>query len=270
MKSIYFYAAALILAAGMTACGGSSSSKDGASSSSSADSSNSCQKDSVTTEVSETAEVAPEPEEDITINGLEPGAQYQASLDGLNFDVELYKDRTAFSTRGGSGTWYTESIHDKPVVVLNFEDARELIYLDSNQNLRVGSPSAQAYKLERINYIPDDAKGMVVGKQYTIPKFRWGENAYITLNADGTVTSKLSDYTLDVTDWKKVEVDGKEWIVVYRMASYDSKPVAEGYAISPSLEFYGIYGTDDRLKYADGVLTLGDHWKFNRVGRMQE
>ncbi|MDE6320986.1 MAG: hypothetical protein K2L93_01675, partial [Muribaculaceae bacterium] len=256
MKSIYVYAAALVLAAGMTACGdkGSSSSNDSASSSSSASSSNSDQNNSDTgEEVTETTELVAEPEEDTTINGLEPGAQYQASLDGLEFDVTIYKDKTAFSTKGGSGTWYSESVHDKPVVVFNFEDARELIYLDDNMNLRVGSPSATPYKLERINYIPDDAKGMVVGKKYTLPKFRWGKDAYMTLNADGTVTSKLSDYTLDVTNWKKVNVDGKEWTVTYYMANYSNGPVAEGYAISPSLEFYSINGTNDRIKFTDGV-----------------
>lgn len=201
---------------------------------------------------------------DSTINGLEPGAKYQTSIDGWHYSITIYKDGSSTST-GGDGSWFIESIHDQPFVVIYLDEGGDL-YIDKNLKLHPTSASYRGYQLERINYIPDDAKGMTVGKKYTLPKFRWGENAYLTLNEDGTVTSEFQNEPLALTNWRKVGVEGKEWIMVYLT---DTEGVY-GYIVSPSLEYYSFSPYDNDINYKNEKLNLGKYWKSNREGRLTE
>lgn len=224
-------------------------------------------------------EVATEPEDE-TINGLLPRAEYLADVDGWKNVMTLYKDGSATSSLSGDCTWHLESIKDQPFVVVYLNENTGNYYIDQNQTLFVNSPNSKGYKLERVNYIPDEAKGMVIGRRYIMPKFRWGDDAFITLNEDGTVSSEFHGGELNLPKWKKTIVDGKEWIIIYYdrfMTSSDyvtgetvEKEENGGFIVSPSLEYYSLGYDDKNIKFLGGEVTLGDNWKNNRVGRLKE
>ena len=262
MKKTLFFSLALMTAMSLSSCGGDKNAAE----------------NETTAESAEAVEEAGT--EDTTINGLEPGAQYQAYIEGFAYDITLYKDGSSTSSQGGDGSWFFESIHDEPFVVVSLNEASGKLYIDRDQNIHIKSASAKGYKLERINYIPEGAQGMIVGKKYTMPKYRSGTDAYVTLNEDGTVTFEFNGGKLDYSNWKRVDIDGKEWTIFYWQRFYevgvfgsDEKTTKEnngGFLVSPSLEYYLFGHNDKRIKYLDGELTLNDNWQRNRDGRLKE
>ena len=226
-----------------------------------------------------TEEVAAESEEE-TINGLLPGAEYMADVDGFRIVMKLYKDGSAVSSLSGDCEWHIKSIKDQPFVVVDVLENTGTYYIDQNQNLYVNSVNSKGYKMERVNYVPDGAKGMEIGKRYTIPKFRWDEDAFITLNEDGTVSSEFQGEDLNYPKWKKVTVDGNEWIVIYRdrfitthyaeTGEVKEEEETEGFIVSPSLEYYLLSSYNKNIKFLGGEVTFGDNWKANQKGRLTE
>lgn len=255
MKKSFICLLALTTVIGLSSCGGNKENSEA----------------TETEVVEETVDEVEVPETkavDETINGLVPGAQYQASFDGFNYDVTLYKDGSFTSSQGGDGSWRMESIHDQPFVVINLHEASGTLYIDQDQNLHQNSASNKGYKLERINYIPDDAKGMEVGKKYKIADFRWDKPAFFTLNQDGTVTSEFDGGNLDYDKWKKTDIDGKEWVVIYYVNN--GGDVYRGYLVSPSLENYFFNQYNKQIKLQNGEIVLDGDWKSNRSGRFEE
>ena len=220
--------------------------------------------------------------EEETINGLLPGAEYLADMDGLRNVITLYKDGSAVSSLSGNCEWYLNSIKDQTFVVVDLLENTSTYYIDKNQKLYVNNVNSKGYKMERVNYIPKKAKGMVIGKRYTMPKFRWEEDAYITLNEDGTVSSEFQGKALNLPKWKKIEVDGINWIIIYyeEFRTYNDfrtgqciekvEELSQGYIVSPSLEYYYMGYDDKNIKFVGGKVTFGDYWKTNRRGRLQE
>lgn len=221
------------------------------------------------------AEVTQAPEEDQTIYGLIPGAQYHAFVDGMGYEVTLYKDGSTRSRTGGDGSWHIESIHDEPFISVSREYNDIPVFIDQNQNVHFRSVNSKGYKLERINYIPSDAKGMVVGKQYATNVYN--KDVTVTLNEDGTVTSNMN-----YPQWKTVEVEGQEWILIYDEKKYEDVSIAtgtienitryetDGWLVSPSLEYYIFSSIDKYIKYQNGELILDDDWRIRWSGRFHE
>lgn len=231
--------------------------------------------------VADIDELSNESEEE-TINGLLPGAEYVADVDGFRIFMKLYKDGSAVSSLSGDCEWHIKSIKDQPFVVVDVLENTGTYYIDQNQNLYVNSVNSKGYKMEQVNYIPDGAKGMVVGKRYTMPNFRWDEDAFITLNENGTVSSEFQGKELNLPYWKKVEVDGIDWIIIYykKFITYNDystgqciqkeEEQSKGFIVSPSLEYYFMGSDDKNIKFLGGDVTFGDYWKSNLQGRLQE
>ena len=203
--------------------------------------------------------VAAEPEKvDETINGLVPGAEYEADIDDWKTIITLYKDGTATSSLSGDGRWHIESIRDQPFVVISFDEVSGVYYIDQKQNLHLKSAGSKGFELERVNYIPEGANGPEMGVKYTMPKYRWGRDAYITFNNDGTVSTDFDSNRLDYTKWKNVDVEGKQWILV------TNNDETTNFLLSPSLEYYLFVDFVDRkiIKYTEGQLTFyDDNWR---------
>ena len=220
--------------------------------------------------------------EEETINGLLPGAEYLADIDGLRNVITLYKDGSAVSSISGDCEWHLKSIKDQTFVVVDLLENTGTYYIDQNQNLYINSVNSKGYKMEQVNCISEKDEGMVIGKRYTMPNFRWGEDAFITLNEDGTVSSKFNGKSLNLPKWKKVVVDGIEWTIIYydRITTYIDYTTGQGiekeeeksggYIVSPSLEYYYIGSDDKNIKFLGGEVTFGYDWKTNLEGRLKE
>lgn len=236
--------------------------------------------DSPNTNVSDSPNTNESEEE--TINGLLPGAEYLADIDGVRNVMTLYKDGSAVSSLSGDCEWHLESIKDQTFVVVDLLENTGTYYIDQNQNLYANSVNSKGYKMEQVNCISENDEGMVIGKRYTMPNFRWGEDAFITLNGDGTVSSEFQGQALNLPKWKKVVVDGIEWTIIYynRFMTYvdyrtgqgieKEKEESSGYIVSPSLEYYYTGSDDKNIKFLGGEVTFGDDWKTNLQGRLKE
>ena len=101
-----------------------------------------------------------------TINGLVPGADYLVYTNGWKNVMTFYNDGTAVSSLSGDCVWSYESIKDQSFVEVEIIENYGTYYIDENQNLYVDNVNSKGSKMERINYIPKNAKGMVVGKLF--------------------------------------------------------------------------------------------------------
>ena len=101
-----------------------------------------------------------------------------------------------------------------------------------------------------------------------------------TLNENGTVSSEFQGEDLNYPKWKKVTVDGNEWIVIYRdrfitthyaeTGEVKEEEETEGFIVSPSLEYYLLSSYNKNIKFLGGEVTFGDNWKANQKGRLTE
>lgn len=92
----------------------------------------------------------PAPKEE-TINGLVPGVEYVASVDGWNIRLTLYEDGSAYSPWSGDCEWFFKSIKGQKFVVVEPLDASTsgAYYIDKNQKLYLNSVNSQGYKMTR-------------------------------------------------------------------------------------------------------------------------
>lgn len=247
MKKVLFAVVALGFISTATSCGSSQKSVD--------NDNDSIKADSTEHVIVDEDAMVNENTEDETILGLVPGADYEMLYSGVTWGYTLYKDGSVKSTNHGDGRWHIESIHDKDFIVLDMQYLEKYAYIDGDHKFHFDSPTYSGYKLERINFIPDGAKDMEINHRYELPNFRWGQSLFLTLKDDGTVKSESPDTEFTDLKWKKFDVEGQQWILVFQERILDSSIL-----VSPSLDYYRL-GNRLEIKNGNTLVFTRDDWK---------